>query len=327
MNVIVANERKDELSNLDIDVIKSISGEYEVGELTAMFENFFYDKMVLDVTAISNYQDISVIQSLANSLGSEKLVILLPDELCSSNYLSGLISNGIYNFTNNLDAIKQLLERPNTEDDVRQIAELSNASTQVANRVRTGIENKIIGFRNVTEHAGATSLIYMLKKELTTIYGKSVYAIEVNKKDFDFFPDKNMFSVTAVNLDNKIGELNDVSIILIDLNDYKDDSICQEVIYLLEPSTIKLNKLIKTNRTVFERLKGKKIVLNKSLLNNKDVTEFEYEANTKVFYNLPPINDREKSSDMSEFMYRLGLVDDVAVKHDEMKNVFGLFRL
>ena len=55
MNVIVANEKKDELSNLDIDVIKSISGEYEVGELIAMFENFFYDKMILDVTAISNY--------------------------------------------------------------------------------------------------------------------------------------------------------------------------------------------------------------------------------------------------------------------------------
>lgn len=327
MNVIVANERKDELSNLDIDVIKSISGEYEVGELIAMFENFFYDKMILDVTAISNYQDISIVQRLASSLGQDKLVILLPDELCSSNYLSGLISSGIYNFTNNLEAVKQLLVRPNTEDDVRQIAELSNASTQVANRVRTGIENKIIGFRNVTEHAGATSLIYMLKKELTTIYGKSVYAIEVNKKDFEFFPDKNIFSVTAVNLDNKISELNDVSVILVDLNDYKDDSICQEVIYLLEPSTIKLNKLIKTNRTVFERLKGKKIVLNKSLLSNKDVTEFEYEANTKVYYNLPPINDREKSSDMSEFMYRLGLVDDVAVKHDEMKNVFGLFKL
>lgn len=327
MNVIVANERKDELSNLDIDVIKSISGEYEVGELTAMFENFFFDKMILDVTAISNYQDISEIQSLANSLGSDKLVILLPDELCSSNYLSGLISSGIYNFTNNLEAIKQLLVRPNTEDKVRKIAELSNVSTQVANRVRTGIENKIIGFRNVTEHAGATSLIYMLKKELTTVYGNSVCAIEVDKKDFELLPDKNMFSVTAVNLDNKISELNDVSVILVDLNDYKDDSICQEVIYLLEPSTIKVNKLIKTNRTIFERLKGKKIVLNKSLLSNKDVTEFEYEANTKVYYNLPPINDREKSSDMSEFMYRLGLVDDVAVKHDEMKNVFGLFKL
>lgn len=326
MNVIVANKRKDELSNLDIDVIKSISGEYEVGELIAMFENFLYGKMILDVTAISNYQDISVVQGLANRLGPDKLIVLIPDELCSSSYLSGLISSGIYNFTNNLEAIKQLLVRPNTEDDVRQIAELSNASVQVANRVRTGIENKIIGFRNVTEHAGATSLVYMLKKELTSIYGKSVYAIEVNKKDFEFLPDKNMFSVTDVNLDNKIGELNDVSVILVDLNDYKDDSICQEVIYLIEPSIIKLNKLIKTNRTVFERLKGKKIVLNKSLLNNKDVTEFEYEANAKVYYNLPPINDREKSSDMSEFMYRLGLVDDVATKHNEINKVFGIFK-
>lgn len=327
MNVIVANEKKEKLSNLDIDVIKSISGEFEARELSAMFKNFFYDKMILDVTAIENYHDISQIQILASDLGADKLVLVLPDELCSSNYLSGIIALGIYNFTNNINAIRQLLERPNKYEDVEKIAELSHASVQVANRVRTGVENKIIGFKSLTEKAGSTSLVYMLKKELSSIYGNSVYAIEVNKDDFKYLPEKkNMFSVSEVNLDNKISELKDISVILVDLNDYRNDTICQEVVYLLEPSTLELNKLIAHNREIFSRLKGKKIVLNKSLLSNKDVTEFEYEANTKIFYNLPPINDREKSKDINEFMYRLGLVDEVGAKHDDVNKIFGIFK-
>lgn len=326
MNVIVSNENKEKLSNLDIDVIKSISGEFEVDELVAMFKNFFYDKMILDMTAVEDYEDTSKIQKLVENLGAEKLVLLLPDELCSSNYLSSIISMGVYNFTNNINAIKQLLDRPNTYEDVEKIAEISNAPVQVANRVRTGIENKIIGFKNITEHAGSTSLVYMLKKELASIYGNSVYAIEVNKSDFEYFPEKNMFSVSEVNLDNKISELNDASVILIDLNDCRNTSLCEDVIYLLEPSTIMLNKLISNNRMVFDRLKGKKIVLNKSLLSNKDVTEFEYEANTKIYYNLAPVNDREKSSEVNEFMYKLGLVDDEGIKQDSFNKAFNIFK-
>ena len=37
MNVIVANEQQNQLSNLDIDIIKSISGTYEAVEIVEMF--------------------------------------------------------------------------------------------------------------------------------------------------------------------------------------------------------------------------------------------------------------------------------------------------
>ena len=50
----------------------------------------------------------------------------------------------------------------------------------------------IIGIKNITEHAGATTLIYMLKKELTAVYGDRVVALEINKKDFQVFNEKNM---------------------------------------------------------------------------------------------------------------------------------------
>ena len=50
MNVIVANEQRDVLSNLDIDIIKSIYGEYDASEIVEMFKNFFYNRMILDAS-------------------------------------------------------------------------------------------------------------------------------------------------------------------------------------------------------------------------------------------------------------------------------------
>lgn len=324
MNVIVANQRKDSLSSLDIEVIKSIVGEFEAEELVAMFKDFFFDRMILDVTAIKNYQDISNIQKLAMELGESKLILVLPDDVCSSSsYLSNIISMGIYNFTNNVNAIKQLVLRPNSYKDVAKIQQLNNASIEISNRVNK--ENKIIGIRNITDHAGATTLTYMLKKELTYIYGSSVYAIEVNKRDFSYFNEKNMFSVNESELAKKIAELQHPVAVIIDLNDCKMDTMCDDILYLLEPSTIMLNKLINKNRSVFEKLNNKKILLNKSMLTNKEVSELEYEANTKMFYNIPPLDERKKNSVLHELLFRLGLIDNTGAKKEEGNKIFGIF--
>lgn len=324
MNVIVANERKDSLSNLDIEVIKNIVGEFEPDELVAMFKDFFFDRMILDVTAIKNYREISNIQKLAIELGEDKLILVLTDEVCSSSsYLSNIISMGIYNFTNNINAIKQLLVKPNTYKDVAKIQQLNSMAVEISNRANKS--NKIIGIKNVTDHAGATTLSYILKKELSAIYGNVVYAIEINKRDFSYLNEKNMFSVNEIDLTKKIAELQNPIAIIIDLNDSKMNSLCDEILYLIEPSSIMLNKLIKKNKNIFEKLKDKKIVLNKSLLSNKEISELEYEANAKVFYNLPPIDERKKSSDVHELLFRLGLIDNTAAKKEEGNKIFGLF--
>ena len=42
MNVIIANERQDELANLDIEIIKSISGVYDADELFQILSNLFF---------------------------------------------------------------------------------------------------------------------------------------------------------------------------------------------------------------------------------------------------------------------------------------------
>ena len=77
MNVIVSNKADEILSSLNIDVIKKIQGEFSADEIVSMFENFFYEKLILDITAIKDYTELKNIQSLSINLDASKLIILL----------------------------------------------------------------------------------------------------------------------------------------------------------------------------------------------------------------------------------------------------------
>ena len=308
MNVIIANEAKEMLSTLDIDVIKSVDGVHTADEIVDMFKNFFYARMILDITAIKDYEDITNIQKISIGLDADKIILLLPNNEAStsSSYLSKIISMGIYNFTTTLDGIKYFLDHPNTYKDVAHIQQLNDLSSTINDKVVAG--SRIIGIKNITDHAGSTTLIYMLKKELEQSYGMSVLAIEVNRHDFLYFNSNNMISVDDEHLMTEIVKHKDVAIILIDLNDSSNEGACNDVLYLLEPSSIRLNKLMKRDRRIFEELKGRKIVLNMSLLSNSDIMDFEYEGKTKVFYNIPPLNDRVNNSNiLMPMLEKIGL--------------------
>ena len=325
MNVIIANEAKAMLSTLDIDVIKSVDGVHTADEIVEMFKNFFYARMILDITAIKDYNDITNIQKISIGLDADKIILLLPNNEAStsSSYLSKIISMGIYNFTTTVDGIKYFLEHPNTYKDVAHIQQLNDLSTTINEKVVAG--SRIIGIKNVTDHAGSTTLIYMLKKELEQSYGMSVVAIEVNRHDFSYFNSSNMISIDDEHLMTEIVKHNDVAIILVDLNDSSNEGACSDVLYLIEPSSIRLNKLMKRDRRIFDELKGKKIVLNKSLLSNSDIMDFEYEGKTKVFYNIPPLNDRVKNPVLSDFLSKIGLINKTSEKESGGK-IFGLFK-
>ena len=61
------------------------------------------------------------------------------------------------------------------------------------------------------------------------------------------------------------------------------------------------------NATALVGLKNKKIILNQSLLTNNQVANFEYEARVKVFYNLAPLNEREKNlPQLNKLLVKLG---------------------
>ncbi len=335
MNVIVANQQQAQLSTLDIDLIKSITGAYTPFEIVEMFQNFFYNKMVLDVTAIKGYDNIQSYQTIAKGLDVDKVIFYLPEgtSLCTPNFLAKLITLGIYNFTTNADGVKYLIKNSNTLKDVEHIQKMGGGGVlqkdvkkQEAQIQKHATEfSTILGLKNSTDQAGSTTLAYMLKKELTTVYGDRVVALEINKKDFQVFNEKNMLSVTPDSIRATIEKYRGKAVIIIDLADYDDLTMCTEVLYLVEPSTIKLNKLIKKNTEVFNKLKTKKVVLNKSLLDGKDLSEFEYEAGLKVFYNMPPLNERKKNEAITNLLVQLGLIQVDGDKKNNSK-IFGLFR-
>ena len=64
MNVMVYNKYKDLLLGLDIEVMKTMEGVYNVDEIIDTFTNFYYDKMILDITAIRDYQNIDNLQNI-----------------------------------------------------------------------------------------------------------------------------------------------------------------------------------------------------------------------------------------------------------------------
>ena len=335
MNVIIANEQQNQLANLDVDIIKSITGLYDAFEIVEMFKNFFFSKMILDVTALKNYKDIKTYEILANGLDPDKIIFLLPEgsELCTPNFLSHIISLKIYNFTTNLNGINFLLKKTNTLKDVEHIVKMASVKTSsetgavVANvsaNVKRGVT--VLGVKNVTESAGATTFIYLLKKELSLAYGQNnVVAIEIDKNDFSLFNEKNMFSIRQTDIKNTIAKYSNASIILVDLNNCPDNSFCGDVLYLIEPSTIKLNRLVRRNRVIFSKLVGKKVILNQSLLLNNDVFDFESEAGIKVFYNMPPLDERKRNSIIHDFLSKLGLFNE-PVNSNNSSKIFGLFR-
>lgn len=318
MNVIVSNRYEASLKTLNIDVIKTVAGEFEARQLVSMFQNFFFQRMILDITAIVNYKDIQNIQTLSISLDMDKVILLLDDsiEVNSPTYISQLISIGIYNFAKNLEEVQYLLEHPNTYRDVAHLHHLNENNLQVnqginlnsKKEVNLQVNNpKIIGIKNVTKQAGATTLTYMLVKQLQKKH--SVLALEINKRDFMYFNEKSMVSISDSDLKNVLNQNISKDFILLDLNESNQAiSLCNDVIYLIEPSIIKLHKMMFINPNILKKLENKKIVLNQSLLTEKDVKDFESESNLNVFFNLPPIDERKNEFPILEqLIFKLGL--------------------
>jgi len=301
MNVIISNKYKQQLNELDIDVSKKLEGEYAVDEIIDTFSDYIFNKMIIDITSIKEYQNIENLKKISENINVEKVIFLLDGENVNSEFLSQLVSIGIYNFTTTKEGIMYLYNNPNSYSDVVQYQDPSflhsinkKEEDSVVNKnviaINDQTEQKIIGIKNMTKDAGATTLVYMLKKVLSDYL--NVIAIEINKKDFVFFKDKEMISIESNELKNKLEEYKDKDIIIIDLNNSSDSNLCTDILYLIEPTTIKLSKMIMLDRKVFEKLSGKKIVLNKTLINKKDIDSFEFETNLKVFYTIPPLDEK-----------------------------------
>lgn len=350
MNVIVSNKQKNILDNANIDVYKELNGLFKVEDLINYFKNYFFTKMIVDATSVIEFANPSILKKLSEGIGSEKLIILLPEKPePPRKFLEMLVKLGIYNFSSNINDVVKFLQNPNTYDDVKgylneevvdenfyvnneknfnninldenlndhsdlsldddyedQDFSYNNANSFVNNYLSSNSEKYILGIKNVTSHAGTTTLIYMLKNTLEHQLNKKVLTVEINTNDFVYFRSNNMINVTEDNLENTIKN-NDCDIVLLDLNNVNNDSLCNDIIYLVEPSIISVNRLISENRMAFVTLKNKKVVLNKSLISNDDVNKFSQESGVSFYYVIPPLNDRVGNSIIEDLINKLEL--------------------
>ena len=328
MNVIVSNKYQSLLASLNIDVIKSINGEFTVDELISQFQSFYFNKMIIDITAIKGYEEITVMQNLSVNFDMSKVILLLDDseKVNSPIYISQLISMGIYNFASDVNTIKYLIDNPNQYKDVANYHNIAGFKKAALNdnavdNTRGKMGQKIIGFKNITEHAGATTLIYLLKQHLEKAY--NVKAVEIDKNDFLYFNDDSLESVSSIGFTDFLSNNSTYDVILVDLNDGNVNEYCNDIIYLIEPGLIKLNKLIRQDNAIFTKLNDKKIVLNRSVLDSKDVSDFEKESGSKVFFNIPCLDDKlDDQMIVNAFLTALGFS---RVDENGNSGIFGIF--
>ena len=331
MNVIVSNKYQAMLATLDIDVIKNINGEFTPSELASQFNNFFYNKLILDITAIKDYKQIGTIQEISVNFDMNKVILLLDDseEVNAPMYLSQLVSMGIYNFTRNIDAIKFLIDNPNQYKDVASYHNMEGGMSQTPDMNGIGgvfgsMKTRVIGIKNLTPHAGSTTLVYMLKRHLDQLY--KVIAVELDKNDFTLFSDDSLKSISTLEFAAFVAMNQELEAIIVDLGDNGSETGCTDVIYLIEPGIIKLNRLIREDPKVFDKLKDKKLVLNRSVLNNKDISDFEYESHSKIFFNIPYLDDKKDHHKViDDFAIALGFARLKGNSGSKPK-LFGLFK-
>ena len=352
INIIIKNQNSKVIDSVNINSIKTLTGEFTRETIELELGNLLYSKAVIDITAIKNFFDIKEVLRFISFFGPNKTVLLLNNSelVNSSSYLSLLVQNGYYNFTRNAAGINYLLSNPNTLNDVTKYINSLNQSESIEIN-KTGpntfgnqayqsnaysnddynpgyvkeeesikTKARIIGIQNITEHAGATTLMYMMLKQLRINY--KVKAFEMFKQDSIYLKDSDISFCTSVeDLNYKINTLKDTEIILIDLNGLSEKKLCHDILYLVNPGTISLNKALKKDINIREKITDGKIILNQSAIKDEELSNFEYETKFKVYYNMPVINDRAE---------RLLVVDKLLLKLGFGKqgstSFFGLFK-
>ncbi len=301
MNVIISNKLRNELKNISIPIGKELIGTYSIDDIVNSFANFTFTKLIIDLSAIKDQENLLGFQRLSSTLNVNDVIFVINDSN-DNKLISNIIPFGIYNFANTVESVIKLTQTSNQYKDVAHYHDLSNSS--INKSVTMGITGKtrIIGYVNMTKEAGSTSLIYMSMKYLSKFY--KVLGLEINKNDFKAFNQENLKSISTDDFVNELNKSTDYDIILVDLNDSKLDVHCSDVLYLIEPSIIKIDMLSRLNGNFSEFLRGKKVILNKSFLTSDDLSNFEYEGKLKVYFNLPPINDRANKSEHIISLYK-----------------------
>ena len=201
----------------------------------------------------------------------------------------------------------------NVASNINQVTPINNENTFLNDGQQESFINGfdqskalVVGFRNITEHAGTTTLIYKLKETLENRNHKHIALVEVGTNDLSFFRLAEAVSIQENELDNCLKNYSTrYDYVFVDLCQTANDSICDFVLYLVEPTKIKINKLIVKNRNIFNESKGKYVVLNKSMLSDNERGIFSQEANLPFFASVMPFNDRKETNALDELINKI----------------------
>ena len=301
MNLVIVNENTIVVNALTIDIIKVLNGVYDVNSIEKELVNFYFNKVIIDITAIKNYFSSFDLFEFLNYFGKDKVILLLNDSAyCNSKeFLTQLINNGYYNFTSNSQGVSFLVNRSNTYEDVKKYIQTTTFISELnssigSTNIQTKTNNiKIIGIKNLSEGAGSTTLMQQMVKQLAFNY--KVKGIELNGFDAIFFrrPDI-IFCNDYTEAETNIQGLKGIDAIIIDLNEFEDkNKICTDIIYLLEPGIIRISKFIKNINKYKDKLNDMKIVLNRSALKDEEINYFEKETGLNIYYNLTNFDDKK----------------------------------
>lgn len=334
MNIIVTNQNKDLIISANIEIMKELNGVFQVSEIANSFNSIFYKKLIIDATSLDRFPKEDVLKELAKTFDTEKLILFLPpNEPPPRKFLSFLVSINIYNFTDNVKGLVELVNRSNTYDDVKEYATVPISDNERVENNQIDFESEnyasssgqvILGVYNVTKDTNSTNLCYLLKKNLKEVYKKNVVALEIDKNDFVYYADKDMYSVTSQRLGEFFSVFSNMDVIIVDLANNKNVDSCTDIIYLVDPSLYRINQLMMINRGAFNTLKGKKVVLDNSLLSDHEISIFAKEAGISVYFNLPPLNDRIVNPVLNTLLSKLGLVE-IQGSDDNKKGLFAFF--
>ncbi len=334
MNIIVTNKYKDLLNSANIEILKELNGVFQVKEIANSFNSIFYKKLIIDATALDRFPKDDVLRELAKTFDTEKLILFLPpDNPPPKQFLSFLISINIYNFTDNIKGLIELINKSNSYENVQSFVTEPVSARPVDNELdfsqgaaEMSNGHIILGIKNVTKNAGSTELTYLLKRALSEVHNRSVVALELDKSDFTFYNYRDMHSIDSSKLGEFLTAMRNQDVIIVDLADGKNANICTDVIYLVQPSMYRVNQLMMGNRTAFAELKGKKVVLYNSLLSEHDINTFAKEAGISIYFNLPPLNDRIFNPILNDLLSKLGLIFESESTTENKKSFFDIFK-
>ena len=125
MNIAIKNENINVMNFLDVEIIKTLDGSFTKEDLEKELINFYYNKVILDITAIKNYYDQDTLFNFLSYWEPSRIILVLNNtEFCNNPaFLKKLVEKGYYNFSKNASGISFLVNKPNTLEDVKKYLE------------------------------------------------------------------------------------------------------------------------------------------------------------------------------------------------------------